>query len=159
MPHLHAVAFDDQADAAERELSRTIEAIAPQLLGESHDAAPEPWLTARLDGFAAGVEHGAVQLCWHLQNAATPRPAYGVLSLNRLVCRECLPTLIPKGEHLRCDRCDRCGRPADIVEPALANLGTIALLILQCDPCAQLRPAHTDAPGDETRDETGAAEG
>lgn len=156
MPHPSAVAFDDQADAAEAELARTIERIAPHLLGDSYDETPAPWLTARLDAYAAGVDDGAVQLCPHLRRATTPLPAYGALSLDRLVCRACLPTLKP-ADH-RGDRCDRCGHGAEMVEPAIANLGTIALLVIQCDPCARLREPHTGAPGDETRDETGRAD-
>lgn len=134
MPHSAAlVAFNDQADAAEADLARILERTASGLLGDDHRSEDtEPWLTARLDAFTTAVDHGAVQLCEHLAEATAPRPAFGILGTNRLACPACASSLSPDGEV----RCARCGQPADLMEPALVNLGTIALLVLLCDPCA-----------------------
>jgi len=133
MTHPADIAFHDQADAAEAELSRIIAHAAPDVLGDdAYDAAPAPWLTARLDAFAAAVEDGSVQLCEHLEHATAPLPAFGILGTLRLACLACANTLGPTEDVL----CDHCGQATDLVEPAIVNLGTIALLILQCDPCA-----------------------
>lgn len=141
MPQPAVIAFDDQADAAEADLSRILERTAAGLLGnDTHSEQPAPWLTAKLDAFAAAVDTGAVQLCEHLADATAPRPAFGILGSPRLTCPACASRLGPDEDV----RCDRCGRAAELMEPAIANLGTIALLILVCDPCTR----------DETRDET-----
>jgi len=135
MTHPSDIAFNDQADAAEADLSRILAATAPQLLGDqAQDEEPAPWLTARLDQFMTGVEAGTVQLCEHLAHATGPRPAFGVLGLNRLGCTQCLHAIRP--EDGADYPCDRCGQQADLVAPGIVHLGTVALLILECDPCA-----------------------
>jgi hypothetical protein len=133
MTHPADIAFTDQAKAAEADLARILDRTAPDVLGhDAYDAAPARWLTARIDAFATAVQDGTVQLCAHLEHATAPLPAFGILGALRLACRACAGDLTPAGDAL----CDRCGQPADLAEPAIANLGTIALLILQCDPCA-----------------------
>lgn len=130
MTQPHAVAFDDQADAAETHLARILEHAAPVLLGEdNHTETPAAWLTARLDQFTAAVDTGHVALCTHLAQATAPQPAFGILGADQLTCPACaaaLPDHVP---------CARCGAPIEQAEPAIANLGTIALLVLTCDPC------------------------
>lgn len=134
MPQPGELAFDDQADAAQAHLARILEHTADGLLGDDHSTeAPGPWLSARLDAYMAEVDAGAAQLCEHLAEATAPRPAFGILGSPRLVCSACARELIPAREIC----CARCGEPAEQMEPALANLGTIALLILLCDPCAR----------------------
>jgi hypothetical protein len=135
MPHPADIAFNDQADAAEAELSRILDRTTPALLGDqARDEEPAPWLVAKLDQFVTGVESGTVQLCQHLANATSPRPAFGVLGLGRLHCMQCLSAIRP--EDGTDYPCDHCGQSAELAAPAIFNFGTVALLILECDPCA-----------------------
>lgn len=141
MPQPADIALADQADAAEAHLTRILDRTAPALLGtDTTDAEPAPWLAARLDAFAEGIATGAVQLCAHLEHAG-PQPAFGMLGLPRLGCLACVTQLAPaENEDYHCDR---CGDVIELMEPAIANLGTIALVIVLCDHCATARRYET----------------
>jgi hypothetical protein len=142
MPQPADIAFADQADAAEAHLARILDRTAPALLGTDTDfSEPEPWLSARLDGFAAGIASGAVQLCDHLEHGAGPRPAFGILGRPRLACTACLSELGPDADEDY--HCDRCGKAVDLMEPAIATLGAVALVIVLCDRCATARRDET----------------
>jgi hypothetical protein len=133
MPHPADIAFTDQADAAEAHLSRILDHTAAGLLGDDHRTEDiAPWLAHRLGEFAAELANREMQLCEHLANATAPHPAFGILGADRLACPACARALTPAGDVL----CARCGQPTELMEPALVNLGTIALLVLTCDPCA-----------------------
>lgn len=134
MPHPADIAFNDQADAAEADLARILNATTPYLLGDqTHDEEPAPWLVAKLGQFVAELGSGTVQLCEHLAHATSPRPAFGILGLDLIGCPTCLHAIQPQdGTDYPCSR---CGQPAELMEPAVYTLGTIGLLILQCDPC------------------------
>jgi hypothetical protein len=132
------IARADQADAAHEHLARILERTAPALLGtDTTDTEPEPWLAARMDAFADRIEAGAVQLCTHLEHATAPMPAFGILGIPRLACTACVTQLGPT-EHADY-RCDRCNQPTTVMEPAIATLDTIALVIVLCDLCADDR--------------------
>ena len=131
-------AHADQADAAHEHLARILERTAPALLGnDTSDTEPEPWLSARIDAFLERIEHDAVQLCAHLARATAPMPAFGILGIPRLACTVCVSTLGPT-EHADY-QCDRCNQPTTVMEPAIATLDTIALVIVLCDLCADDR--------------------
>jgi hypothetical protein len=134
MPQPAEIAFNDQADAARAHLARILERTAPGLLGEYHrNTEITPWLLPHLGAFAVDLANGSVQLCEHLARATSPHPAFGILGTPRLACPACVRALTPAADL----RCDRCGNPADEFEPALAEFGTIALVVLQCDTCAR----------------------
>jgi hypothetical protein len=132
------IAFADQIQAAEDHLASILAQTAPRL-GLTYETAPSPWLTARIEQFAEDILTGHVQVCDHLARPASPQPAFGVFGdgPGRLACLQCARTLTPT-DPTASIHCDHCGVPMDDVGLVLVEVGAVALLIMLCDPCAEL---------------------
>lgn len=131
----HPIALADQIEAAEADLSRILDRAAPAFDMTFHDETPTGWLAERITAFAADVLSGALECCEHLTSG--PRPAFAALAAPGLVvCQQCTRLLVgdPDAE-LPCDRCGGTGPEAQLTA---ANLGTVVLLIVECDQCAEL---------------------
>jgi hypothetical protein len=132
------IAFADQIQAAEDHLASILAQTALRL-GLTHETGPSEWLSDRIEQFANHILSGAVGLCDHLARPASPQPAIGVFSdgPGRLACLQCARTLTPTDPHAPI-HCDRCGTPMDDAGLVLVEVGAVALLVMLCDPCAEL---------------------
>lgn len=138
MTHPADTAFADQLQAAEDELSQILATAAPRL-GLTDETSPSPWLLDRIDRFSDDILSGDVQLCEHLARPANPRPAFGVFGdgPGRLACAQCARSLVPANPRAPI-HCDHCGRPLDEAGLVLVEIGAVAILVMLCDPCAEL---------------------
>lgn len=128
------IALADQFQAAEDDLERILKASAPSI-GMTEEAEPGPWLAARLDHFADDALADRVTTCEHLHPGNGPRPAFGMLhgGPGLIVCQDCMHRLTPP----RPLTCDQCTAATDEFHLATVQMGTVALLILRCTPCAE----------------------
>lgn len=132
------IALADQLQAAEDELARILAVSAPRL-GLTEETSPSPWLLDRIDQFSDDILSGDVLLCEHLARPASPRPAFGVFGdgPGRLACAQCARSLVPTDPRAPIP-CDHCGRALNDAGLVLVEIGAVALLVMLCDPCAEL---------------------
>lgn len=135
-----SVARADQAEAAERDLSRVLETTAQAVGLTAEQAAPSRWLTEQLGRFIRDLATGRVRACEHL--AGGPRPGFATLSTPGLVvCQLCHDLLFADDT----DRvCDHCHQPAADLYVTAVQLGRVALLVIECPTC--LNPTTHDTP-------------
>jgi hypothetical protein len=138
MTHPADTAFADQLQAAEDHLASILARTAPRL-GLTEETSPSPWLSDRIEQFAEDILSGDVHVCDHLAQPASPQPAFGIFgnSPGRLACLQCVRILLPADLSTPI-HCDHCGCPIDDAGPVLVEVGPVALLVLLCNPCAEL---------------------
>jgi len=138
MTHPADIAFADQLQAAEDHLASILARTAPRL-GLTEETSPSPWLSDRIEQFAEDILNGNVDVCEHLARPANPQPAFGVFGNGpgRLACLQCSRTLTPADPNAPI-HCDHCATPMDDTGLVLVEVGAVALLVMLCDPCAEL---------------------
>ncbi|MGH3414881.1 MAG: hypothetical protein ACRDVE_18960 [Actinocrinis sp.] len=132
---MYPTALVDQIEAAEADLERILNRAAPAFSMDFHEEIPTGWLAERIDQFVRDLLTDRLECCEHLTRG--PRPAFAALATPGLVvCQLCTKRLVgdPDAE-LPCDRCGGNGPEAQLTA---ANLGTVVLLIVECDHCASL---------------------
>ena len=135
----HPTALVDQIEAAEAHLERILTKAAPDLGMTFHDETPTGWLAERISQFATDLLSGNLSCCEHLMSG--PRPAFAALaSTGMVVCQQCTKLLV--GDPDAGLPCDRCGGNGPEAQMTAANLGTVVLLIVECDRCAALGDAE-----------------
>lgn len=142
----------DQSDAAVRDASSAFGGIAealqlqrPDQFDHEYPAAvsiKDPALVAHATALAAVLScmHEG-RACRHLRKAHGPQPTFADLRTRRLVCKSCLPSVLPGlvPPVVPDDECDICGAlvPDNTFWPVAGQLGATVILGDSCRSCAQ----------------------
>lgn len=125
----HTTAFADQFQAASRDASHALRAVAGMRRVPVVRCSDTHWIKTRLAALIDQLVAGDGEICEHL--TASPSVCYAAAwAPGRVVCGRCLGGLRPALN----DICDRC-RTAPVTQLGAAAFGPLLLAYGLCDTC------------------------